>query len=144
MLQLQLALNLPNLMPFQPKHPAPVHILRVLATVQKLQRLPAADTGGGPLRVFSHGGTQSARKPLSLPGKTQLVEGVAIGTGGQTAARISHAREGGGGHPKQATRNLCAQSKDGGRVGPPQTAACAPITRYASKEGGEAPKPGGL
>ena len=86
MLQLQLALNLPKLMPFQPKHLAPVHILRVLATVQKLRSLPAVDTGGGPLRVLSHGGTQSTRKPLSLPGETQLEEGVAVGTGGQTEA----------------------------------------------------------
>ena len=84
MLQLQLALNLPNLMPFQPKHPAPVHILRVLATVQKLQRLPAADTGGGPLGSLLHCSAQSIPKYLASLGTASAARnrGEAVGNWG--------------------------------------------------------------
>ena len=46
---------------------APVHRYHVLTPVQKPQRLPSVDAGGGPPRELLHGGTQSARESFTSP-----------------------------------------------------------------------------
>ena len=73
MLQLHPALNLLNAYPIQPslqlpERPEPLHGLCVLAPVQELHHLPAADDGGGLVWALPCGRARPAHEPLELMG----------------------------------------------------------------------------
>ena len=92
MLQLHLALNLIDAWPLQlclqiSKRLAQVYRLRVLSLVQKLRRLPATNTGGGPIWEILHSGAHFARKSLAFLGAASGAQnqGEAVRKGGGQA-----------------------------------------------------------
>ena len=70
-----------------PKRPAPVHGLRVLATVQTSRRLSATDSGGRTFEALPHGGAQSACDTFEFLGTDPKVGSWKGGRGGSHGGR---------------------------------------------------------
>ena len=105
-MQLHLTLNLNDAQPLQPRLTmsklwSPVYGFHVMMPVQKLRRLSAADSRGGPLGALSNGGSQYARKSLTYPGAASSTHnrGEAVGKGGWGGSSVGR----GGGRASSAT-----------------------------------------